>query len=31
MATAIQAQLESFLEGLHDIVPHKYLKIFDPK
>ena len=31
MATAVQAQLEKLLEGLHEIVPHKYLKVFDAK
>lgn len=31
MATAVQKQLESFLEGFHDIIPRQLVRIFDEK
>lgn len=31
MAIGIKSQLESFLEGLHSIVPKDLLRIFDPR
>jgi len=31
MAIGIKPQIESFLEGLHSIVPKDLLRIFDPR
>lgn len=31
MATSIKAQLEAFLEGFHDLIPHRLIKIFNEK
>jgi E3 ubiquitin-protein ligase HUWE1 len=31
MATSIKLQLEAFLTGLHELVPHRLLKIFSEK
>lgn len=31
MATSIKKQLESFLTGLHQLIPHRLLRIFNEK
>lgn len=31
MATSIQKQLEAFLAGFHDLIPHRLIKIFNEK
>ena len=29
MAKNIKIQIEKFLEGFHELIPHEYIKIFD--
>jgi len=31
MATSIKKQLEAFLEGFHDLIPHRLIRIFNEK
>jgi hypothetical protein len=31
MATAVEKQIEAFLEGFHELIPSKLVSIFDPK
>lgn len=31
MATSVKAQLEAFLEGLHEMIPHRLLQLFNEK